>query len=103
MDEEVKSWNVCFHKDFHDWEVEIVNSFFNHIYSRVPSGGYSMRWRLNGSGKFNVQSYYKDIHGASGNIFPCKSIWCVKAPKSVSFSLLMVVWVKVVLLSRTSL
>ena len=45
-----------------------------------------MRWCLNGSGKFSVQSYYKDIHGASGNIFPCKSICCVKAPKSVSFS-----------------
>ena len=62
-----------------------------------------MRWCLNGSDKFSVQSYYKDIHGASGNIFPCKSICYVKAPKSVSFFLLTVVWGKVVLLGRTSL
>ena len=89
MDGEVTSWNVCFHNDFHDWEVEIVNSFLNHIYSRVPQEGgrkgggggrNRIRWCLNGSGKFNFRSYYKDIHGANCNIFPCKSKWCVKSP-----------------------
>ena len=35
---EVLSWNVSFHRDFHDWEVESLNSFLNHIYSKVPKG-----------------------------------------------------------------
>ena len=33
LDGEVTSWNVCFQMDFHDWEVEMVNSFLNHIHS----------------------------------------------------------------------
>ena len=27
-----------FHREFHDWELQYVNFFLNHIYSEVPSG-----------------------------------------------------------------
>ena len=39
----------------------------------------------NGSGTFDVFSYYKAIHGTYFNSFPWKSIWHVKAPRGVSF------------------
>ena len=50
---------MCFHKEFHDWELESVNSFLEFFYSQVPKGmGCNrMRWRLNGSGMFDVHSY----------------------------------------------
>ena len=54
---------MCFHKEFHDWELESVNSFLEFFYSQLPKGmGCNrMRWRLNGSGMFDVHSYYKDF------------------------------------------
>ena len=33
-----KSWHLQFHSDFHDWELELVNSFLGHIYSQMPRG-----------------------------------------------------------------
>ena len=51
----VRSWNLCFHRDFHDWEMEAVYSILDHIYSRMPRGGGDRRiWQLNRGGSFDV-------------------------------------------------
>ena len=45
-----------------------MNSFLNHIYSKVPTGeGESdkIRWHLTGNGMFDVRSYYKAIRGTT--------------------------------------
>lgn len=34
----VRRWNLCFHRDFHDWEMEAVYSILDHIYSQMPRG-----------------------------------------------------------------
>lgn len=49
---------MCFHKDFHDWELESVNSFLDLICSQVPGaeGGDILQWHLNWSGLMFVLS-----------------------------------------------
>ena len=44
-------------------------SFLDLIYSQVPrgEGGDRISWFLNGSGTFDVQSYYQVIHGANAH------------------------------------
>lgn len=51
-----RSWNLRFHRNLHDWELETAVSFLDHIYSEVPrdEGNDSMRWYLKGSGKFDT-------------------------------------------------
>ena len=37
-DGEARNWNLRFHWAFHDWEMDVVFSFFDFIYSWVPGG-----------------------------------------------------------------
>ena len=46
-----------------------------------------MTWKLTQTGVFDVRSYYNFLAGSFTNIFPWKSIWCVKVPKRVSLFL----------------
>ena len=50
-----RSWNLRLHRDFHDWKLEAVFSFLEHIYSRFPRGEgiERMHWCLKGSGQFD--------------------------------------------------
>jgi hypothetical protein len=54
-----------------------------------------MRWRLNENGVFNVRSYYTAIRGTNDVPFSWKSIWCVIAPKRVSFFVWTTAWEKI--------
>ena len=42
-------------------------------------------WRIKSSGLFDIRSYYKALRDPSRVLFPCKSIWCGKAPRQVCF------------------
>lgn len=54
---------MCFLRDFHDWELDSVNSFLDLLYSQMPRGlgDDRLRWCLNRSGIFDARSYYKVI------------------------------------------
>ena len=76
-----------FYRDFYDSELEASFSFLDFIQSKIPRsvGCDSSHWCLNGNGKFDIQSYYNKIQGASIPSFPWKGIWKVKVPKRVAF------------------
>lgn len=80
-----KVWNLGFYRDFHDWELEAVFSFLDVIQSQVLRGAGcdSLCWCLNGSGKFDTQSFYNEMD-ASNSTFPWKGVWKVKVPKIVA-------------------
>ena len=82
-------WNLRFYRDFHERELETVFSFLGFIQSRIPRGvGCDISyWRLNENGKFDIQSYYNKIQGASISKFPWKDVWKVKIPKRMVFFL----------------
>jgi hypothetical protein len=80
-------WNVQFVRNFNDWEVEGVASFFEllHSQSSFRGGGDGLRWRLKGNGIFYVRSLYSALRHTQPVTFPWKAIWGVHAPKRVSF------------------
>ena len=88
------SWNVRFLWDFHDWELDLVTSFLDFIYSHLPKGvgPDTWSWSLQGSGKFEVRSFCKALSGITTDPFPWKSIWCMKALKRVFFFVWMAAW-----------
>lgn len=67
----------------------LIVSFFDFIYSRVPTGVGSDRlhWCLKGSVMLDTRSFYQEIQGAPNPIFPWKGISKVMVPKWVAFFL----------------
>ena len=81
------NWNVQFVRNFNDWEVEGVASFFEFLHSNSSfrEGGDGLRWRLKGNEFFDIRSFYSALRHSHPVIFPWKAIWGVHAPKRVSF------------------
>uniref|UniRef100_A0A2N9GID8 OBG-type G domain-containing protein n=1 Tax=Fagus sylvatica TaxID=28930 RepID=A0A2N9GID8_FAGSY len=80
-------WNVYFVRNFNDWEVERVASFFEllHSHTSFKEGGDGLRWRLTSNGIFTIRSYYLALRDNHSVTFPWKAIWGVHAPRRVAF------------------
>ena len=67
-----RSWNIQFHWAPDDWEVERVNAFYEHIYSKMPRGvGVdSLFWMLSPNGVFDVCSFYNSLSAPPTISFP---------------------------------
>uniref|UniRef100_A0A2N9F1I0 Reverse transcriptase domain-containing protein n=1 Tax=Fagus sylvatica TaxID=28930 RepID=A0A2N9F1I0_FAGSY len=87
-------WSVTFCRDFNDWEMDSVESFFLLLYSHAPTSKEAdkLNWVLNSSGLFNTRSYYLALRASTVSVFPWKSIWRVKAPRRVMFFVWTAVW-----------
>jgi hypothetical protein len=83
----VAHWNVLFTRNAQDWELEMVMSFFEQLYStRVRHGEVDRAvWILSKRRNFEVKTYYKALACHKAVSFPWKGIWRVKAPKRVAF------------------
>ena len=83
----VAHWNVLFTRYAQDWEVEMVMSFFDQLYStRVRHGEVDrVVWNLSKRRNFEVKTFYKALACHEAVSFPWKGIWRVKAPKRVAF------------------
>jgi hypothetical protein len=70
-------WDVSFIRAAHDWEVEVLASFFTLLYSiRVRSeGDDKLWWTPSHKGKFDVSSFYKVLACNEEASVPWKSIW----------------------------
>jgi hypothetical protein len=75
-------WNIVFIRLIHDWEVEILASFYNCLYSLKLRGvGEDKLWWIHSSkGAFEVRSYYRVLSSHGPTSFPWKGIWRTKAP-----------------------
>jgi hypothetical protein len=80
-------WDVIFTRPVQDWEVEMVLSFFEQLYSIQFRQGEDdrMTWSLSKRGLFDVKSFYTRLISQDCLPFPWKSIWRVKAPARVAF------------------
>ena len=83
----VRIWNLRFHRDFHERELEDAYSFLECIHPRIPRGGGSdtSHWCLKGNGMFDTRSYYNIIRGVAASFFPWKGVWKAKIPKREAF------------------
>ncbi len=87
-------WNVTFVRHFNDWEMPMVVSFLDFLYSHTPNriGEDNLSWKLKRSGLFDISSFYKALRGIWRVKAPRRSIWRVKAPRRVCFFLWFVAW-----------
>jgi hypothetical protein len=83
----VIQWNVQFTRLFHDWEVEVLASFYKCLYDCKLRGiGADKLWWLpSRKGVFEVKSFYRALLPTRTSSFPWKSIWRSKAPPRVAF------------------
>jgi hypothetical protein len=80
-------WNIVFSRLVHDWEVEVLASFYSRLYSYKfrGIGEDKLRWIPSSKGAFEVSSYYRVISSHGSPSFPWKGIWKTKAPPRVAF------------------
>ena len=80
-------WSLRFYREFNDWELSASYSLFHFIQTRIPRGGGcdKLCWSLNGSGEFDIWSFYHKIQNGAPSTFPWEGIWKVKFPKRVTF------------------
>jgi hypothetical protein len=83
----VAQWNVLFTRYAQDWEVEMVMSFYELLYSiRIRHGEVDrVLWNLSKKKNFAVKTFYKALVCHEAAYFSWKGIWRVKAPKRVAF------------------
>ena len=93
----VHEWNIIFVRNFNDWEVEVVVSFFQFLHSHTPSseGPDGLRWNLLKGGVFDSRSFYCALRGSNALRFPWKGVWGIKAPRRVSFFVWTTAWGKI--------
>jgi hypothetical protein len=80
-------WDIRFIQAAHDWEVDVLSSFFTLLYSirGDHDGEDKLRWPPSRKGKFDVRSFYKILAYKETAHFPWKSIWRTKVPLKVTF------------------
>jgi hypothetical protein len=83
----VAHWNVVFTRYAQDWEVDMVLSFYERLYSnRIQHGAVDrLVWNLSKRGIFEVKTLYRAFTSPEVVSFPWKSIWRVKSLKRLSF------------------
>jgi hypothetical protein len=79
-------WHVLFTQPVHDWEVEVVSSFFELLYSqRVRHGGEDILcWIPSKRKSFEVKSYYQVLSNPISNVrasFPWKVFEKLRLPR----------------------
>jgi hypothetical protein len=75
-------WNISFTRSVHDWEMDLVISFFDLLYSlRLrQGGGDEIYWIPSERRIFEVKSFYHALCTPVGSPFRHNSIWRNKAP-----------------------
>jgi hypothetical protein len=69
----VIQWNVLFTRQIQDWELDMVLSFFDRLYSTSNRHGEDDRlvWNPSKKGVFEVRSFYKELIRKDGPLVPC--------------------------------
>jgi hypothetical protein len=87
-------WNILFERDFNDWEMDQVMTFFSLLHFHTPRGDEvdKLVWGPSRKGTFDSRSFYQVLHNPPDLCFPWKSIWRVKAPPRVAFFMWTATW-----------
>ncbi|RVW29835.1 Calmodulin-binding protein 60 B [Vitis vinifera] len=76
------TWNSCFSRNFHDWEMDAVQNFILKLnkFGRIRGEEDKMVWKASKSGLFSVRSFYNALEVEGEVTFPSKIIWGSWAP-----------------------
>ncbi len=80
-------WDVCFIREFQDWELESITLFMDLLYSMEIRHNEAdiMCWQSSSRKIFEVNSFYKLLQSGTDQSFPWRVVWKSKAPSKVSF------------------
>jgi hypothetical protein len=83
------TWDIEFLRPVQDWELDIVNTFMEWLYSYPVHLGStdSICWNLGSREVFEVRSFYSTLIQPSPSYFPWRSVWKAKVPSRVAFFL----------------
>jgi hypothetical protein len=83
----VVEWNAIFIRSIQDWEMDVISTFFEMLYSWKLSqvNVDQIYWSPSKKGVFEVKSFYKVLSNPTTKMFPWKSIWRTKVPSRVAF------------------
>ncbi|RVW46454.1 hypothetical protein CK203_067327 [Vitis vinifera] len=79
-------WNLCFIRDFNDWEVELVGELLQALRGvRITWEDDSVFWKGGGSGQFRVKDAYSWLDRSMDVNFPKNKIWVGRVPTKIMF------------------
>jgi hypothetical protein len=80
-------WNIVFTRLIHDWEVDVLASFYSCLYLFKFRGHLEDKlwWIPSSKGFFEVSTFYRVLSPPGSISFPWKGIWRTKAPPRVTF------------------
>jgi len=80
-------WNVSFVREAHDWEVDVLASFFQVLHSTRVNRDRAdcLSWVSSKKGVFRVKNYFGSLTCSGGTWFSWKSVWRSQAPPRAAF------------------
>ncbi|RVW28251.1 putative glucan 1,3-alpha-glucosidase [Vitis vinifera] len=96
-------WNLRFHRDFNDWELDLIRGLLNMLRDfRITSEEDTVLWEGGGGvhGKYGVKVAYNVLAVINACTFPAKCIWVDKVPTKAAFFAWEAAWGKILTLDR---
>ena len=94
-------WNLCFIRDFNDWEVKLVGELLQALRGvRITWEDDSIFWKGGGSGQFRVKDAYSWLDRSMDVNFPKNKIWVGRVPTKIMFFMWEATWGKIFTLDR---
>ena len=78
-------WDVEFSRAVQDWELDLVESFMELLYSTPVRQGSlnAVRWNISRREVFEVSSFYSALPHTTSSFYPWRSVWRAKVPSRV--------------------
>ena len=94
-------WNLRFHRDFNDWELDLIRGLLNMLKDfRISLEEDAVLWKGGGHGKYGVKVAYNVLAVPNACAFPTKCVWVDKAPTKAAFFAWEAAWGKILILDR---
>ena len=96
-------WNLRFHKDFSDWELDLIRGLLNMLRDfRITSEEDVVLWKGwgVGHGKYGVKVAYNVLAVINACAFPTKWVWVDKVLTKAAFFAWEAAWGKILTLDR---
>ncbi|RVW71996.1 hypothetical protein CK203_055047 [Vitis vinifera] len=94
-------WNLRFHRDFNDWELDLIRGLLNMLKDfRISSEEDVVLWKGGGHGKYGVKVAYNVLAVTNACAFRTKCVWVDKVPTKAAFFAWEAAWGKILILDR---
>ncbi|RVW90897.1 Urease [Vitis vinifera] len=94
-------WNLRFHRDFNDWEMDMIRGLLIRLRDvKLSSEEDGVLWKVGGHGKYGVKEAYNGLVVINACDFPHRGVWVNKVPTKVAFFAWEAAWGKILTLDR---